>query len=730
LERLIVNILNTLFGQGYKVYELNGGEKMSDVFANEPMLEMYIVEMNQMINRLEQLVMSSENDDTLEDDIDEIFRHMHTIKGNSMMMMFDAISNLAHAVEDLYDYLRKEKPKDVNYSKVTDLVLEAIDFFKAEVETIEAGEGANGESEDLKKEIRNYLESIKFMNGDGEAPEAAPESTSASPTEDQQKYYIAPQKESNLTTKPKTTDDHHYYSVKILFEEDCQMESVRAFSVVHKLKDVCDEIFHFPKNIVEENHDEKIRNEGFQAYLSSEFAMDSMNNFFETVSSMRSVIIDEIDMSTFYDYKDLHEGIIKEVAVPIAEDESKEEVQVEERNEKKAKTNTRKRKNEKYINVGISRIDQLLDLVGELVVSESMVTRNTDLNGLKLESFEKSVRQHRFIINELQDVVMSIRMVPLSLTFQKMNRIVRDMKKKIGKNVELTIIGEHTEVDKNVIEHIGDPLMHIIRNSIDHGIETPRVRLEAGKPEKGTVTLEAKHAGGDVWIIVKDDGKGLNRDGILEKAVAKNLLKKEPYEYTDQEVFGLIFAPGFSTKEEVTEFSGRGVGLDVVSKNIQKLGGSVVVNSTEGAGTEFAIRIPLTLAIIDGMLLSVGNSSFTVPIISIKESFKAEENNIVIDPDGHIMVMVRGQCYPIIKLYERYGLESRHKSVQDGIIIMLESDGREFCIFADEIIGEQQVVVKSLSKFLNKINGISGCTLLGDGKISLILDPSEMIYEI
>jgi two-component system chemotaxis sensor kinase CheA len=212
--------------------------------------------------------------------------------------------------------------------------------------------------------------------------------------------------------------------------------------------------------------------------------------------------------------------------------------------------------------------------------------------------------------------------------------------------------------------------------------------------------------------------------------MGKNLLKKEPHEYTDQEVFGMIFAPGFSTKEQVTEFSGRGVGLDVVQKNIQKLGGNVIVNSTEGIGTEFAIRIPLTLAIIDGMLLSVGRSSFTVPIISIKESFKAEENNIVTDPDGHMMMMVRGQCYPIIKLYERYGIVPNQESVQEGIIIMVESDGKEVCLFADEIIGEQQVVVKSLSKFLNKVKGISGCTLLGDGRISLILDPSEMIQEI
>lgn len=704
---------------------------MSDIFANEPMLEMYIVEMNQMINRLEQLVMSSEEENALDEEIDEIFRHMHTIKGNSMMMMFEAIANLAHAVEDLYDYLRKEKPKDVNYSKVTDLVLDAIDFFKAEVESIESGDGATGEAETLKVEIRDYLESIKFMNEGGETSAKQTVEDTTSNLKDTQKYYIAPLKDENSNRRIKTTTDQNYYSIKLEFEEDCQMESVRAFSVVHKLKDICDDLFHFPKNIVEENHDEEIKMNGFEVYLSSEFDLEAVNSFFESVAYMRSVEIVSLDMSSYYEYKDLHDGVIKELSLPTTEDETQvNNEQSEKGSVKKSKDKTKKRSNEKYINVGISRIDQLLDLVGELVVSESMVTRNNDLQGLELESFEKSVRQHRFIINELQDVVMSIRMVPLSLTFQKMNRIVRDMKKKIGKNVELTIIGEHTEVDKNVIEHIGDPLMHIIRNSIDHGIESPRERLEAGKPEKGMVTLEGKHAGGEVWITVKDDGKGLNREAILDKAMSRDLLKKEPSEYTDQEVFGMIFAPGFSTKDKVTEFSGRGVGLDVVSKNIQKLGGSVVVNSYEGKGSEFAIRIPLTLAIIDGMLLTVGKSSFTVPIISIKESFKAETSNIVRDPDGHMMIMVRGQCYPVIKLYERYGLAANHHVVEDGIIIMVESDGKEVCLFADEIIGEQQVVVKSLSKFLNKVKGVSGCTLLGDGRISLILDPSELINEI
>lgn len=327
---------------------------MSDMFANEPMLEMYIVEMNQMINRLEQLVMNSEEENALEDEIDEIFRHMHTIKGNSMMMMFEEISNLAHAVEDLYDYLRKEKPADVNYSKITDLVLEAIDFFKEEVESIENGDGANGESSALKSQIREYLESIKFMNGDDTTSQPKENDEQSNPAD--QKYYIAPLKDTTISNNPKTTDDQNYYSIKILFEEDCQMESVRAFSVVHKLKDICDDLFHFPQNIVEENHDEKIRIEGFQVYLNSDFKLEDMNSFFESVSSMRSVEIEQIEMSHYYDYRDIHDGVVKEPPKEVKEEAQSDEKKETGNKEKKAKDKSKKRSNESYINVGISKL--------------------------------------------------------------------------------------------------------------------------------------------------------------------------------------------------------------------------------------------------------------------------------------------------------------------------------------------------------------------------------------
>jgi two-component system chemotaxis sensor kinase CheA len=316
-------------------------------------------------------------------------------------------------------------------------------------------------------------------------------------------------------------------------------------------------------------------------------------------------------------------------------------------------------------------------------------------------------------------------MVPLGPTFFKMNRIVRDMSKKLNKEVHLDIIGEDTEVDKNIIEHIGDPLMHLVRNAVDHGIETTEERISIGKAAAGTITLEAKNAGSEVLIVIRDDGKGLNKDRILQKAMENGLLNKAPEEMTDREIFNLIFLPGFSTKEAVTEYSGRGVGMDVVVNNIEAVGGAIQVESFEGKGTTITLKIPLTLAIIDGMNIRVGNSRYTIPITSIKESFRPKENEVFRDPDENEMIMIRGQCYPILRLHELYNVKSKVTNVHLGIIIMLESESKTVCIFADELIGEQQVVVKSLPKYIKdikKIDGISGCTLLGDGSISLILN--------
>jgi len=379
------------------------------------------------------------------------------------------------------------------------------------------------------------------------------------------------------------------------------------------------------------------------------------------------------------------------------------------------------------ISVNIAKLDRLMDLMGELVIAEAMVTQNPDLKGLELNNFNKAARQLNKITSELQDIVMSIRMVPLAMTFQKMNRIVRDMSKKLDKLVELEIIGEDTEVDKNIIERISDPLIHLIRNSIDHGIEKVDERVANGKPPTGKLVLEAKNAGGDVWIIVKDDGRGLNKEKILERARANGLLFKPESELTDREIYSFIFLPGFSTKESVTEFSGRGVGMDIVMKNIEMIGGSVHVDSTPGEGTTFSIRFPLTLAIIDGMIIAVGNNKYTIPTVAILESFRIKNEAIIHDEMGNEMIMVRGECYPVVRLYKRFGVETEVTDLTEGIMIMIEGENKRMCIFADALLGQQQVVVKALPKYIKKVNGIAGCTLLGDGDISLILNVDEIL---
>ncbi|MEG1874187.1 MAG: chemotaxis protein CheA, partial [Angelakisella sp.] len=384
------------------------------------------------------------------------------------------------------------------------------------------------------------------------------------------------------------------------------------------------------------------------------------------------------------------------------------------------------------ISVNQIKLDQLMDIMGEIVITESMVASNPDLKGLKLDNFYKSTRQLRKLTDQLQDVVMSIRMVPLSGVFQKMNRIVRDMNKKLGKEVELVTVGGDTEVDKTINDVLADPFMHMIRNAMDHAIEPPEERLEKGKSECGTITLSAQNVGGEIVITIVDDGRGLNREKILQKAKKNGLLSKSEAEYTDKEVFAMIMLAGFSTNEQVTEFSGRGVGMDVVRKNLEKVNGSISVESQKDIGTTFTIKIPLTLAIVDGMEIAVNRDTFTIPITAIRQTFKlGEETKVIVDTNGAEMIMMRGECFPIIRLHRIYQIESQKTELSEGIFLLVESNQKAACIFADDLIGEQQVVVKPFPAFLTRYDikgaGLTGCTIMGDGSISLILDINSFL---
>ena len=387
--------------------------------------------------------------------------------------------------------------------------------------------------------------------------------------------------------------------------------------------------------------------------------------------------------------------------------------------------------NQNIISVELKKLDALLDLVGEIVINESIVTQNPDLDGLELTNFNKAAHQLDKLTNELQDTVMSIRMLPVAIVFQRMRRIVRDMSKSLSKEATLILVGEATEVDKTILDALSDPIMHLIRNSMDHAIEEPAERIDAGKSINGHIILSAQNSGGDVIISISDDGRGLDKDVIITKARARGLLRKPESEYSDKEIFNLLMAPGFSTRDDVSQFSGRGVGLDVVKSNIEKIGGSVTIESKKGLGTNIIMKIPLTLAIISCMEIVIGKEIYSIPINNIRESFKADIGQLITDPSGVEMIMLRGNAYPIIRLYNTFRCEGAVTDIADGILVLVDAGDHNACILADRLVGKYQVVVKPLPLYLNKFgvkrSGISGCTIMGTGNISLIINVQELV---
>ena len=370
------------------------------------------------------------------------------------------------------------------------------------------------------------------------------------------------------------------------------------------------------------------------------------------------------------------------------------------------------------VKVDIQKIDSLVNLVGELVIANALIK---DLLENTNSTSNKNISHLGKIVKDIQDQVMSIRMVPIKSTFQKMSRLVRDVSKKAGKKVKLEVSGEETELDKSVIETIGDPLVHILRNSVDHGIEPEEERIAAGKPALGHVHLDAFHKGGNILIEIRDDGRGLRKDKLLKKAIEKGIVS-ENATLTEQQIFGLIFAAGFSTAEKITDISGRGVGMDVVKKNIERLRGKVEISSEEGKGTKISIKLPLTMAIIDGMIVQVGDQKYIVPMLSIEESIRPKKDDISTIQQRGEVINVRGNILPMVRLHQWYNVEPKKYTPWEAIILIVESEGQRCGILVDDLIGQQQIVIKRLGEQFRNVKGVSGSAILGDGRVGLILD--------
>lgn len=677
--------------------------------AMRDMLDVFVHETETMLEQLDDILLVSEREKSISDDnIGSIFRITHTIKGSAAMMSFEGISELAHAVEDVF-YILRDAPEKLNiiFDSIFDLVFQTSDFLKKEVEKIQESDGEYQEDspDALIKQLRSQAALLKG--------EAAPESP-----------------RSKSTAESNVQPGEGELCVHVFFADDCQMENMRAFMLMTQLKNACISLRSEPENPERDSTcSETIIKNGFYIYCRPADSVDEIRQVIESALNIKSYEILEASAPAVSG----GEAKPTQGAAGVGEREALADVSATPA--QVAGKPAAKSTKQSLISVNQSKLDQLMDLVGEIVTAESMVARNPDLLGLRLDNFSKSFRELRKLTDELQDVVMAIRMVPLQGTFHKMDRIVRDMSKKLEKKAELIMAGGDTEVDKTINDAIVDPLMHMVRNSMDHAIEDPEDRRKAGKSETGKITLSARNVGGEILIDVSDDGCGLDAEKLLAKAEKSGILTKPASAYSEKEAFGLIMLAGFSTNTQVTEFSGRGVGMDVVRKNIEQVGGTISINSTKGQGTTFTIKIPLTLAIVDGMNIAVGDTVFTLPIASISQSFKiTSSDQVFCSTNGMEMIMLRGECYPIVRLNQFFGIRGEYQDVMDGIMILVESTQSKVCFFADQLLGEYQVVVKPFPGFFGKYDlkrrGLSGCSILGDGSISLIMDASSLIDEL
>ena len=685
--------------------------------SGNEILDMYIYETGTLLEQLETIVLEAEKADTFsQENVNEIFRIMHTIKGSSAMMEFDSLATVAHRIEDMFFIIREGTMSVVseeNRPALFDVVFQSIDFFRGEVEKVEA-------DEPLSKDIDSFMTNIntliaKIKGEEPPAPAPAPAASQAAP---------AP-------TPPAAPagDGSFPFGLQVNFEEGCGMESLRAFMLVTSVKDVCEESsFTFEPSTVETDPStsESIIEHGFHMMFSTAEDRDRAISVVKGAGSVQGY--------QPYDCPAPKPEPAAEAAPAVSAASPAAEAAPAPAAKAAAPAapaqQQQQHATETLISVNLSKLDQLSAVVGEIVITESMVTSSPDLKGLALDAFSKSARQLRKLTDELQDVSMSLRMVPVSSVFQKMTRIVRDMTKKLNRPAKLTLVGENTEVDKTIVDSIGDPIMHMIRNSMDHGIEeTQEERIAAGKDPVGEILLSARDTGSEVIIEIIDDGRGVNDEAVLAKAIRQGIASPD-MDYSHKEILNFLLAPGFSTNTEVTEFSGRGVGMDVVKRGVEALGGTVSISSELGQGMTTTIRIPLTMAIMDGMEVAVGDSIFTIPINNIQATMKVVPGDVIHDSSSGEIIKVQGNFVPIVRARELYQLQNGCSEIEDGVLIWLEAGDHSYCLFVDELLGQQQVVVKQLPTYVNSFNvknyGINGCTLRSDGSISIILDVASL----
>ena len=693
--------------------------------------------------------------------LNKIFRSAHSIKGTSGMFGFNAVAQFTHKMETLLDLLRNGQK--VVTPQVADLLLKATDCLKTLVEAAKTGSPVDDETvQRLTSELAagSVLGTQSWTQGArGTKQVSSPLPCASSPSLLHQYTIVWTPPEwlfqrgldplqifkelaSLGTLTLVTVDTSKLPELEAMDSEKCYLSWTMKLETV-KNRTAVDAVFEFVKEdsalTIEEREtlDVKRKTNGADGATidvsSSEFQVSSSTPKHETLNKQPETVdgdpkpLGEILVESGVVSRETLDHALaqqKRVGEILIEQHAATPQQISQALQKQQDSASHAKKGTETasIRVDTAKIDKLNNLVGELVITQSMLSDlSTHFEMSQLAVLLERVAQLERNTREIQERIMGIRMLPIGSAFSRFPRLVRDLSGKSGKKIQLVLSGEETELDKTVIESITDPLTHLVRNSADHGLEQPEERLAAGKDEQGTIHLNAFHEGGSICITVEDDGRGLNRDKILAKAIKSGLISEQD-KLTDDQIWPLIFKPGFSTAEKVTDVSGRGVGMDVVKRNIEGLGGAVSIKTAIGKGTTFTLKLPLTLAIIEGMTIRVGKETYIVPLLSILESIQPKGDAVkTIVGKGEVM-NVRGTYHPMMRLYEVFDLVPEHKDPTKAILMVLETEGERVAVMVDEILGQQQVVIKSMEQNFRKVEGIAGATILADGTVGFILD--------
>ena len=631
--------------------------------------------------------------------LNAIFRAAHSIKGGAGTFGFTILQETTHLMENLLDEARRGEMQ-LN-ADIINLFLETKDIMQEQLDAYKNSEEPDAASFEY---ICNALRQLA-LEAKGETAPAVVNTAKLSVVDSaamQEEAVVKPESASEESKKRIILTRLKANEVDLLEEE---LGNLATLTDVVKGSDTLSATL-----------DGNLAEDDIIAVLC--FVIEADQIEFETVSAAPVAVETEAEAETVA-------VVVKPQPQPVAVAPAAKAAASEASNGRAERDKPARANESTSIRVAVEKVDQLINLVGELVITQSMLAqRSNELDPVNHGDLITSMGQLQRNARDLQESVMSIRMMPMEYVFSRFPRLVRDLAGKLGKQVELTQVGSSTELDKSLIERIIDPLTHLVRNSLDHGIELPEKRLEAGKSPIGNLTLSAEHQGGNICIEVTDDGAGLNRERILAKAISQGMPIHE--NMSDDEVGMLIFAPGFSTAEQVTDVSGRGVGMDVVKRNIQEMGGHVEIQSKQGQGTTIRILLPLTLAILDGMSVRVADEVFILPLNAVMESLQPREEDLHPLAGGERVLEVRGEYLPLVELWKVFEVEGAKTEATQGIVVILQSAGRRYALLVDQLIGQHQVVVKNLESNYRKVPGISAATILGDGSVALIVDVSAL----